>query len=311
MPPARDGIFPLVPRHRLAGLPLGTARSWRRGRGTDLAASRPYEPGDPISTIDWRASARLSTARGEDLFVVRQRFAEEAPRVVVLADRRPSMALYPPGLPWLSKRDAALAAMRAILASSAAARSPAGYLDLARSAAGSPGPFWIPPQSRQSRTSIEERADGGPFDAPEDALTRGLRFLGRAEARLTPGSFVFVLSDFLAPPEPAEWVVAARRRWELVPVVIQDPVWEQSFPDVGRVVVPLRDPADGRIAEVRLRRREARELKERNESRLRSLLGSFAAIGSEPVLLSSSDPLDVAWAFLAWAERRQALWGRR
>ena len=43
--------------------------------------------------MDWAASARLSAARGTDEFIVRERFADEAPRVVVLVDRRPSMGI--------------------------------------------------------------------------------------------------------------------------------------------------------------------------------------------------------------------------
>ena len=56
--------FQLVPRRRLMGLPHGTMRSVRRGRGTEVAGSRPYRPGDDIRTIDWASSARLSSARG-------------------------------------------------------------------------------------------------------------------------------------------------------------------------------------------------------------------------------------------------------
>ena len=45
-----------------------------------------------------------------------------------------------------------------------------------------------------------------------------------------------MLSDFLVEPERDDWLWALERRWEVVPVVIQDPVWEQSFPDVGGLV---------------------------------------------------------------------------
>ena len=64
MPVRSRSTFPLVPKHRLAGLPFGGSRSVRRGQGTDIAGSRAYVRGDPISTIDWRATARLSSARG-------------------------------------------------------------------------------------------------------------------------------------------------------------------------------------------------------------------------------------------------------
>ena len=65
-------------------------------------------PGDDIDTIDWGASgARCRPRAATDEFVVREYFAEEAPRVVVCVDRRPAMALCPPGLPCLHKDAAA------------------------------------------------------------------------------------------------------------------------------------------------------------------------------------------------------------
>ena len=95
--------FPLVPRRGVIGISFGTMRSLRRGTGTDIAGSRPYRPGDDMDAIDWAASARLSTARARDEFVVRERFAEEAPRVVVICDRRPAMSCFTSPLPWLDK----------------------------------------------------------------------------------------------------------------------------------------------------------------------------------------------------------------
>jgi len=83
--------FPLVPRRRVIGLAFGGMRSVRRGLGSDVAGSRPYRPGDNVDTIDWAASAKLSAARGEDEFIVREDFADESPRVVVVCDRRPTL----------------------------------------------------------------------------------------------------------------------------------------------------------------------------------------------------------------------------
>src|SRR6516164_1745036 len=88
--------FPLVPRRRVIGLAFGGMRSARRGLGSDVAGSRPYHPGDDIDTIDWNASARLSAARGTDEFIVREDFADESPRVVVVCDRRPELAVGAP-----------------------------------------------------------------------------------------------------------------------------------------------------------------------------------------------------------------------
>ena len=305
--------FPLVPRYRLSGLPFGGSPSLRRGHGTDVAGSRAYVRGDPISTIDWRASARLSTARGSDEFVVRERYADEAPRVVVLTDRRPSMGVYGEPFPWLSKPAVVRAATEVIVQSAEAANAAVAYLDYAGAGSRGGEPFWLPPTGRAIWERIETRYDDAPdCDAPEDGVQRGLEFLPRFRAELSSGTFVFVLSDFLGPLPPASaWLTAAARRWEVVPVVVQDPMWEQSFPLVGPIVLPLVDPREGRVLEVRLTRREARERRRANEERRRRLHEDFFALGLDPVELDTSDPADIDRAFLDWAERRRDMRARR
>jgi uncharacterized protein (DUF58 family) len=291
--------FPLVPRYRLTGLPFGSARSTRRGRGGDLAGFRAYVPGDPISTIDWRSSAKISSARGDDEFIVRERFADEAAYVVVVVDRRPSMSLYPDWSPWLAKPQAVRAATETIVASALAARGAVGYLECAED------PFWIAPRGRSPLELIRERDRTAGFDADEGSLRRGLEQLARSGSSLAAGSFVFVLSDFLEPPPRELWLVGTTRRWELVPVVIQDPVWEQSFPSVGSVIVPIADPGDGALLEVRLTASEARAERARREAARSELLTLFASLGLDPVLVERSGPDTVQRAFLEWAERRR------
>jgi uncharacterized protein (DUF58 family) len=292
--------FPLVPRHRLLGLAFGSMHSARRGIGSDIAGSRPYRPGDDVHAIDWNASARLSSARGTDEFVVRERFAEEAPRAVVLCDRRPGMALFPPHLPWLSKRDALAVAAETVAASATRARGLVGYLDFAEGE-----PFWRPPRSqREARRLSESHVQYDSFRAPEDNIERGLEHLVHHRRALPPSTFVFVLSDFLVTPSPSAWLEIIGQRWDVVPVVIQDPVWEQSFPDVGGIGIPILDAATGRAATLRLSRREADERRERNEARLRTLLDDFRSLDLDPVLLSSADPEGILRAFLEWADRR-------
>ena len=132
--------FPLVPRRRSAGLPFGEAPSRRRGQGREIVGHHRYEPGDPISKIDWYASARLTATSGEDAFVVRHQAADEAPRVVIVVDRRPEMSLYPSALPWLHKSVALLEAVNAIAASAEAARADLAGLDFGGGEA-----WWLPP----------------------------------------------------------------------------------------------------------------------------------------------------------------------
>ena len=298
--------FPLVPRRRLVGLPFGDLPSRRRGHGSDVIGTRAYEIGDPVSTIDWFASARLSAATGRDEFIVRDHAADEAPRVVLVCDRRPAMGIYESPLPWLSKPRVIVEATATLAASTIAARADMASLDY-----GDGEPYWLPPGRRDVPWLVQERQAAAGYDAPEDNLVVALTFLGQLHSDLRTGTFVFVLSDFLVPPPPDAWLDAAAHGWDLVPVVIQDPVWEQSFPDVGSVAVPIVDPRTGRTELLRLSRREAREFRRRNEARLAALVAELVSLDLEPIVLGTSDPYEIDRAFVEWAElRRVSRWAR-
>jgi len=264
--------FPLVPRRRFLGVQFGRRRTSRRGSGDEIAGTRPYRPGDPVATIHWAASARLSAARGSDEFVVREFFADQAPRVALVHDRGPGMAIHAPPSPWLDKRRAA---------------DTAGDL-----------------------IELSARAEHGEVvgvDAHDGGVALALEALLRRPARLPGGSFVFVVSDFLVPVPASVWTRLRSFSWDVVPVIVQDPVWEQSFPAVGGVVLPLADPVTGRAEDVWISSREARERKRANERRIAELLARFRRLLFDPVLVDDADPLRVGARFHAWAERRRRL----
>jgi uncharacterized protein (DUF58 family) len=293
--------FPLIPRRRVLGLPFGGLHSIRRGLGSDVASSRPYQPGDDVGRIDWSASARLSLARGTEEFIVREHYAEEAPRVILLADRRPSMAVFPEGWPWLCKPRAVDEAAALIASSASAARGLLGALDETGGET-----RWRPPRSEHALVQLN---GAGRFDAPEDTVERGLAFLHEQRRDLPAGSFVFVVSDFLAPVSRAAWLRALERRWEIVPVVVQDPVWERSFPDVSGVVVPFAGP-DGRVTLARVSASEAAARRAENERRYAELLRGMRALDMDPVVVSSHDHKEVVLSFLSWADQRLFTRGR-
>jgi uncharacterized protein (DUF58 family) len=290
-------VFPLVPRRRVVGLAFGGVRSARRGIGYDVASTREYRPGDDVAWMDWAASARLSAARGSDEFIVRERFADEAPRVVVLLDHRPSMSIPASDLRPLDKPCALVTALELIGASARAARSLTGYLDFA-----SGEPFWRPPRT-------EARADPGtlvrPFAAPADTVSRGLDFLGEHKRDLPTQAFVFVVSDFVVPPDLRVWQRALEHRWELVPVLVQDPVWERTFPQVSGIAVPYADPRTGRVFPVYLTRREAARLRDEHEARFEGLVRDFRSLALEPVDVQAHDLGEMLGSFLRWADLRQ------
>lgn len=302
MSEARARPFPLVPQRRFAGVRFGEWRSPRRGEGDEIAGTRAYRPGDRRALIDWRASARLSTARSADEFVVREFFADQAPRVIVVADRRARMGLYMPPFPWLDKPAVVDAAIRLIVASTAAERGDVGYVDHV-----SGRPVWVAPRAPGHVVStLERRSDRGRFDAPPRSLDECLGTLTRHSSVLPAGTFVFVLSDFVD-VQPGVWARLRAHCWDVTPVIVQDPVWEQSFPDVGGVIVPFADPATGQIAATLLTKRQARAQRAANEERLELLLGGFRRIGFDPVLLSSEHAGAIANVFDEWARRRRSL----
>lgn len=265
-----DLVFPLPPRRRVEGRVSGTMRSRARGPGFDLAGSRPYRTGDDVRRIDWRASARLSSVRDDDEFVVREHLTEESTRVVVVTDRSPSMALFPPGFPWLSKPAAVAEAEALITGSARVAGCPVGGVTL---------------------------RDG-------EGLEEGLGALSGSERRLPPGTLVFLLSDFLRPPGDESFAEALAHGWDVVAIVVQDPLWEQSFPDVAGAVLPLADPASGRLARVRLTRSEASARRDEHRRRLAGILARCEALGLDWALVSSHERGDVLEALLDWSHGR-------
>jgi uncharacterized protein (DUF58 family) len=293
MSSAESRPFALVPRRRFLGVQFGRRRSSRRGIGDEVAGTRPYRPGDLIAHIHWAASARLSEARGTDEFVVREFFAEQAPRVALVHDRRPGMAIHAPPSPWLDKRAAAETAGRLIEASAAAEQGEVVSVD---------GALRHPVQRRRVAQA------GAAYDAPPTSLTAALDALVRESSALPTGSFVFVVSDFLVPVPARLWMRLRGLRWDVVPVIVQDPVWEQTFPPVGGAVLPLADPESGAVHDVWVSAREARERASANERRLEELQARFRRLGFDPVLVGTSDPREIGDLFRAWADRRRRLW---
>jgi uncharacterized protein (DUF58 family) len=283
------------------GVSFGTMRSLRRGSGTDVAGSRPYHPGDDMDAIDWAASARLSTAKGRDEFVVRERFAEEAPKIVIVCDRRPQMAHFAAPLPWLDKPEAMRHTIELVLASAGAAGGFVGYLDYADG-----DPHWRQPKGERKLIELkDDRLWSMEYGGPPDWLERSFEHLANHPRAVSPGTFVFVLSDFVPSATHDIWLTAIANRWDLVPIVIQDPVWEQSFPDVSGIVVTLRNPATGRARSVRLRKKEVEARRAANEQRLLELTETFRLLDIDPILLGSSDRADILARFLVWTDLRR------
>jgi len=298
--------FPLVSRRRLVGLAFGAMHGARRGSGSDVAGSRPYTTSDDPARIDWATSARVSSARESDDFVVRDYFADESPRVVLVTDRRRAMVSTPSWVPWLRKDEATQTAAELIEESVAEARGLMGFLEFSDDPA---RVRWCAPgSSRRGRALVEEAVPASGLEEDGSGVAAAFAFLALHRRAVPSASFVFVLSDFLDPPPLASWEWALDRGWDVVPIVIQDPLWEQSFPDVDGVVLPLVGP-DGERRVVRLRRGESARHRELHVERRHLLLDGLRSLGIGCVLVSDSTVDHVLDAFLAWSTERQASWG--
>ena len=298
--------FPLVSRRRLIGLAWGAMHGARRGSGSDVAGSRPYTSWDDPDRIDWASSARVSSARDSDEFVVRDYFADESPRVVLLTDRGPSMVTAPSWVPWLCKEDAVESAAVLIEESVSEARGLMGFLEFSEADA---GVRWCAPgSSRRAQALVDEAVPNAGIGEDRSGVATAFSFLALHRRAVPSASFVFVLSDFLDPTPLATWEWALDRGWDVVPVVIQDPVWEQSFPDVDGVAIPLVGPGGERRL-VRLRRGESERYRERHVERRRRFLEGLSSLGIGCVLVSESDVGHVLDAFLVWSTERQTFVG--
>ena len=139
--------------------------SARRGMGSDVAGSRPYLPGDDVDTIDWGASARLSSARGtRRVHRARALRGGGAARRHRLRPPPGDGALPAASCPGCDKREAMARRGRDHRRERRRRRRGfVGYLDFASGEE----PFWRPPASGREHWAIQERHLAWPdFNAP-------------------------------------------------------------------------------------------------------------------------------------------------
>lgn len=291
-------LLELEPHVRIIGSLFGSSASRRRGQSDDVVSGRPYQPGDDVRRIDWATSARLSALRGEDHFVVRESYGEEAPFVCFTVDRSPSMALYPREYPWLHKPDAVRQIAEVVALSAGHYHCPVAFLD---------PDTWRPPSTSNESEELTLLLDEGDYDRSEETIDSLFGRLHSVEHMLPGGSFVFCCSDFLEVPTQRTLAMIVDAQWELVPVVVQDPLWEQSYPEAaGEVALPVHDRA-GRFRLLRQSRADVRERRRAHEARLRRLEELFTGYGFPPIVISKAGTDALADALLSWNVRRRPL----
>jgi len=210
---------------RVNSLQTGAYVSRFRGRGMEFDESRPYQPGDDPRSIDWRVTARSTTA-------YTKLFREERERPVLIAvDLRANMHFATQGC------------FKSVNASRAAA-----LLSWAAHHRGDRlgGLIFGDTTHRELKPRLGRRAalrfvhelvehpDWVRHDAQartEDALTQAMSALRRV-AR--PGSLVVVISDFAGFSRAAQsYLSSVARHNEVLAVFLSDPL-ERELPPPGR-----------------------------------------------------------------------------
>lgn len=262
---------------RVNSLQTGAYVSRFRGRGMEFDESRPYQPGDDPRSIDWRVTARSTTA-------YTKLFREERERPVLVAvDLRSNMHFATQGC-FKSVNASRAAALIAWAAHHRGDR-------LGGLIFGDTTHRELKPRlgRRAALRFVHElaehpdwqRGDGEPTG--EDALTQAMSALRRV-AR--PGSLVVVISDFTGFTRAAQaYLSSVARHNEVLAVFLNDPL-ERQLPPPGRyrLVAPGDEIAiDTYAAPAR------RDYEHAFEDRLQALEGFCQRYGVHLMPMSTDD----------------------
>ncbi len=212
---------------RVDSLQTGAYVSRFRGRGMEFDESRPYQPGDDPRSIDWRVTARSTTA-------YTKLFREERERpVLVMVDLRANMHFATRGC-YKSVNASRAAALLSWAAHHRGDRL--GGLIFGDQTHRELKPRLGRQAALRFVHALAEHPDWAlrqrdPDDDGEAALTTAMAALRRV-AR--PGSLVVVLSDFQGLSRAAQsYLSSVARHNEVLAVYISDP-FERELPPPGR-----------------------------------------------------------------------------
>ena len=209
---------------RVKSLQTGAYVSHFRGRGMEFDESRPYQPGDDPRSIDWRVTARSTTA-------YTKLFREERERpVLVVADLRSNMHFATRG----SFKSVTASRAAALIAWAAHHRGDRlGGIIFGDTVHRELKPRLGRRSALRFVHQLVDHPDWQTRTAPEDsdALTQAMSALRRV---VRPGSLVVVISDFSGFSRAAQsYLSSVARHNEVLAVHVSDPL-ERKLPPPGR-----------------------------------------------------------------------------
>ena len=195
-------------RRALRDALAGEYRTAFRGRGLEFAELQPYNPGDDVRSIDWKATARLRTP------VVRRYVEEREQTVLILVDVSGSMGYAASG-PSVRDRAVEIAGVLGLAAASAN--------DLVGVAAFANDVVLAVPPAKGSSHVLRILRDLLTLEAAgRTEMARALRYAGRV---MRKRGVVIVISDFVATHPDHVWEPALAqlsRRHDVVAICLRD-----------------------------------------------------------------------------------------
>ena len=268
----------------------GAYHSVFKGRGMEFREVREYCPGDDIRAIDWNVTARMNHP------FVKQFTEERELTILLLADVSASNRF---GSGAQLKRDL-VAEMSAVLAFAAIQNNDRVGLLLFSDRV----ERYIPPKKgvthvlRVIREALDHRPQGRGT-----RLSPALEFLNHVATRQ---AIVFLISDFIAPPEEYDRALAVTaRRHDLISVVIGDRR-EQAWPKAGLVWWEDAETGRRRLVDTSsdaVRRAFAARQADRRAARLRR----FGQLRVDAIPVNTGEPYERALRrFFEVRERRRS-----
>ena len=219
---------------RVSSLQTGAYVSHFRGRGMEFDESRPYQPGDDPRSIDWRVTARSTTA-------YTKLFREERERpVLIMLDLRASMHFATQGC-FKSVNASRAAALLSWAAHHRGDRlgglifGDTTHRELKPKLGRQAALRYVHELVNHPDWQTTERVHG---DDGEQQLTQAMSALRRV-AR--PGSLVVIISDFQGLSRTAQaYLSSVARHNEVLALFLNDPI-ERQLPPPGRYRIVAGD----------------------------------------------------------------------
>lgn len=278
----RQGGLELTARRVLEGIYAGRHRSAAHGSSIDFAEHRPYQPGDELRTIDWRAFAR------SDRLLIRRFHDDRQLPLALVVDGSASMAYGEPAKSDTAALIAAALGLLAIDQGDSVRLLTGAKQGWSAELGGSLG-------AGRMVQALEETTPAGVCDLAA--------ILRTTVDRLTRRSLVVVISDLLCEVAPliAPAADLAARGHDLAVIQVLDRS-EIALPvEWGRVT--LTDP-EGREEPFSCDTAAAHDAYDQAmAAHVETCRASFTAVRADHLLVTGDQP--VAQVLGAWLERRR------